>query len=323
MPSRLNAYAERAGGLVQRRLVRAPWSNVYGTGRTLVALGTLGVLAGNDPHRLLVDHTAAGSARSCSGISTLSLFCHTSSGSVQWARVLAIAVLVAAASGWRPRWWCIPHWWITFSVATSVVVEDGGDQVATILTLLLIPVALLDARRWVWSAPPARTSDMHRLIAFAATMAIRMQVAMIYFQAFTAKLYVTQWVNGTAVYYYLKNPVVGSPGWQSSILAPILHNAVGVRAFTYATLAIELLLFLCLFLPRRITHRVLYLGIALHLAFAVMMGLPSFTIIMWGALVLDLRDWSSPFRRPWAAKPAAVAPARAAWPWRRRVQVAE
>jgi len=317
------ALTERAGAAALRRIDRAPWTDVYGVGRTLIALATLGVVLANDPRRLFLDHGAAGSARSCSGVATLSLFCHTPAQAMPWARLLAVVILLAAASGWRPRWTCIPHWWISFSVAISAVVEDGGDQAATILTLLLIPVALGDARTWVWSAPraPGESSDARRLIAFAALLAIRIQVAAIYFQAFSAKLAVAEWLNGTAVAYYLRNPYVGAPHWLGPLLDPLLRSAVGVGLLTYDTLAVELLLCVCLVLPRRITHRVLWAGLLLHLLFALLMGLPSFSLVMWGALVLDLRDWSAPFAVPWArprraretaaaARPAAVGPPR-------------
>lgn len=268
---------------------------MYGLGRSLVALGTLAVLVANDP-RVFVDHGAIGSIRDCSGVATLSLFCHTSAHDVEWGRALAIVILLAAASGWRPRWTAFPHWWITFSVATSVIVEDGGDQAAAILTLLLIAVALGDRRRWVWNAPvsPKTEATIGSMVAIGAMLAIRIQVSVIYFQAFTAKLAVPAWRDGTAVFYYLHNPVVGAPAWLRPVVNAILDNQVGVRVVTWGTLVTECTLFVCLFLPHRVTHRLLYTGVFLHLLFAVLMGLPSFSIIMWGALVLYLRDWSTP-----------------------------
>jgi antimicrobial peptide system SdpB family protein len=296
----------RAGAFVLRRIDRTPWTNVYGVGRTLIALATLGVVIANDPRHLFLDHGAAGNARSCSGVATLSLFCHTPAHDMRVAQLLAIVVLIAAAVGWRPRWTCIPHWWITFSVAVSAVVEDGGDQAATILLLLLIPAALGDGRRWIWSEarPASESSDARRLLAFAAMLAIRIQVAAIYLQAFTAKLAVTEWRHGTAVAYYLSNPYVGAPHWLTPALDLIVHSYAGIWLFTYGTLAIELLLCVCLVLPRRITHRVLWVGIALHVLIGVLMGLPSFSIVMFGALVLDLRDWSAPFALPRLRTPA-------------------
>lgn len=293
---RPKAIPDRLGAALQRRTVRSPWTNVYGLGRSLMALGTLAVMLANDP-RIFVDHGTIGSIRACSGLATLSLFCHTPAHGNEWARALAIVILLAAASGWRPRLTSIPYWWITFSVATSIIVEDGGDQAATILALLLIPVALGDKRRWVWTAPesPKTDASMQGIVATAAMLAIRVQVSAIYFQAFTAKLAVPEWRNGTAVYYYLHNPIVGVPAWLRPVVNTILDNQAGVRILTWGTLVTECALFMCLFLPRKVTHRLLYTGILLHLLFAVLMGLPSFSIIMWGALVLYLRDWSTPF----------------------------
>ena len=35
----------------------------------------------------------------------------------------------------------IPHWWISWSFITSVTVQDGGDQITAVLSLLLVPVS--------------------------------------------------------------------------------------------------------------------------------------------------------------------------------------
>jgi antimicrobial peptide system SdpB family protein len=296
----IGARLDTIGAWTHARVGSSPWSNVYGVARTLLALGTLGTLLFNgsalfepSPGNPTVPH--------CAGLGTVSLFCHVSTAGLPWARLGCIAVLIVVAIGWRPRWLCVPHWWIAFSVASSIAVEDGGDQVTAVLTLLLVAVALGDPRRWVWSAaiaPRRRHEDTWRLVALGGRALICLQVAVIYFQSATAKLGVAAWQQGTALYYFLNNASVGAPGWIRPLLEPILRDGAGVEALTYGALVIEFGLFLGLFASRRVRTALLVAGFLLHLSIAVLMGLPSFALAMWGALVLYLRAWDEPFPRP-------------------------
>jgi antimicrobial peptide system SdpB family protein len=266
----------------------------------------------------------------CAGVGRASLFCVVPPSGVSAVRWIAVAVLVIVASGWRPRLTCVPHWWIAFSVGSSIAVEDGGDQITVVLALLLVPIALGDPRTWVWRARPEheperrrRGEDVWRLVALSALVAVRVQVAMLYFQSSTAKLGVPGWQNGTAVYYFLNNSVVGAPGWLRLIVEPFLRNGFCVEAITCGSLVVEFALFLALLLPPRFRGLLLAAGFLLHLSIAIAMGLPSFALAMWGALVLYLcppdRGPSSllppPLRyrlllRPWLRGPAWPASVR-------------
>lgn len=278
----------RLGGALQTRL-RTPWTDVVGTARTLLALGTAGTLLASSPATLFGRSDALPDAPYCSGLARYGAFCLPGHGpsSGRW---VALAVLLVAASGWRPRWTALPHWWVTVSFATATTIPDGGDQVAAVLTLLLLPVALTDRRRWHWS-PPCPGDDRReaaRLVATAALALIALQVCGIYLNACIAKLGVHEWADGTALYYWLSDPSFGPPGWLSPAVQHVVTSSVGVVALTWGSLALEGALGLALLLAPRRRRWLLPLGVALHLFIAVLMGLISFALAMWPALLLYL-----------------------------------
>src|SRR5262249_34154565 len=156
----------------------------------------------------------------------LSLFSLLSGPWLPLAHGIAVVVLVLAVIGWRPRLTAFPHWWVTASFAASSVVVEGGDQVAAILALLLLPVALTHSRRWHWDAPPEVQGTARKVTALMAASCltvIRLQVAVIYFFALTGKLAVREWANGTAMYYWLVHPTFGLSEALRPLFLPILE----------------------------------------------------------------------------------------------------
>ena len=278
-----------------------PWTNVYGVARTLLALGTAGTLAASATDTLFRPALGVPPAPYCIGPTKLSLFCLVRHDDLTIARWLAVAVLLVVASGWRPRLTAIPHWWIAFSVQTSMTLVDGGDQVTAVLTLLLLPLALTDPRRWHWkplAAPEATRPGVAALVASSAVLAIRIQVAAIYLHSSLAKLSVEQWTDGTALYYWLLDPSFGVPPWLRDVASSILASGVAVTALTWGTIALEFSLALGLVLDRRFRPYLLVLGIAFHAGIAVFMGLVSFGLAMCAAVILYLRPVDLPFARP-------------------------
>ena len=168
---------------------------------------------------------------------------------------------------------------------------DGGDQVAQVITLLLLPVTLTDQRISHWHATPddARDQIIRRLIAISALVAIRVQVAGIYFHAAVGKMAVPEWRDGTAIYYWFTDPMFGLSGITREALWPVITNPVGVTLLTWGTILFEITLFAALFSARRVRPVLLVLGIMFHAAIAVIHGLLSFSLAMCGALILFLR----------------------------------
>jgi antimicrobial peptide system SdpB family protein len=205
------------------------------------------------------------------------------------ARWISVALLLVVVSGWRPRLTAIPHWWIAYSLHSSARTVDGGDQVAAVLTLLLLPVALLDSRRWHWQRGPSSDSRdlITRLVACSALLAIRLQVAGIYFHAAVAKLKVEEWVDGTAMCYWLTNPYIGAPHYLSSLLKPLVQSGI-VAFLTWGVLGLELALAAGLVVSARYRPALLALGLAFHAAIALVLGIGSFALAMMAALILYL-----------------------------------
>lgn len=278
----------------------APWSNVYGLARTLIALGTCGTLAFSHSSTLFRPAVGLSEVPVCDGIRRASLFCVLPSGWLEVARWVAVILLLVVASGWRPRFTGLVHWWVAISLHWSGVLTDGGDQLAAILSLLMVPLTLTDGRRWHWDevSPAEAGSEAGRLVAHSAWVLLRAQVALVYFHASVGKFKVPEWVDGTALYYWLLDPSIGAPEWLADLMRPILsHPAVAL--VTWSVLVLELCLALGLVLGSESRRVLLPLGIAFHAGIAVFHGLISFVLIMFGALVLLLRPFQEEFRFEW------------------------
>lgn len=303
----------RLGYAAQRWSTTTPWTNVYGVARSLLALATAGTVAFSTTGSLFRPAAGLPLAPYCNGPGRVSLFCLVPHDRLWLARWLAVAILLVVASGWRPRYTALFHWWVSFSFAVSATIPDGGDQATAVLTLLMLPVALTDPRRWHWQTLPEETAtatrQVLRIIALSALLVIRVQVAGIYLNSSIAKLAVTEWRDGTAVYYWIGQPVFGAPGWLRGILLAMAATTLGVIAMTWGTLILEFALGIAIVMPRRAGKYLLPAGILFHAGIALMMGLLSFSIAMAGALILYLRPVEQPF--------SLSAPIRLMHRWRR------
>lgn len=282
-----------------------PWTNVYGVSRTLLAAGTILTLVSNRPSTLFRSIGPHLGAPLCEGHRGISFFCVMPSGALEPARWICVAALVVVASGWRPRITALLHWWLTFSLQASATVVDGGDQIAAVLTLLLLPIALTDGRRWHWEGRDrldgtveSRGEGVARLFALSASVAIRVQVAGIYFHAAVGKFGVQDWQNGTALYYWTTNPVFGAPPWLLSVVLPLFNNAVVLCFATWGVMVFEFFLASGLFMAGNIRRVALPLGIFFHCAIAITHGLVSFGFAMCAALVLYLYPIEDEFVAP-------------------------
>ncbi len=282
-------YSARAGA-------RSPWTNAYGAGRSAIALATLLTLVAN-PARNLFMEPGAGGFRGCDAISRVSLFCIVPRNDLPVAAWIACAVLLVVVAGWRPRATAIPHWWLTFSFYAGVGPVDGGDQMAAVLTLLLIPLALTDPRRWHWGARPAAGGQPFAAVATAwlAMLVCQLQVAIVYFDAFVEKLRVPEWANGTELYYVMHDAFFGAP----SYLAGALHALAAsswIVPVTWSVLCLEFLLGINIVLAPSARRTLLVLALVFHAGIAVFLGITSFALVMCGALLIGLCPIGSTLR---------------------------
>ncbi|MCK1794823.1 hypothetical protein MTQ01_02045 [Streptomyces sp. XM4193] len=280
-------------------------NRVTGLARTLLALSTAATLLFTPPEHLMYVGPERTSGRLCGGFNgDIGLFCLAPADRMEWARWLAVAVLLVVASGWRPRWTAIPHWWISFSVFATSNVMEGGDQVAAITTLLLVPICLTDPRRLHWdrSTAPARSAAAHAVGAITAHLALRLiwaQACVIYLQASVSKLGGDEWRDGTTVWYWATSGSFGVPGALDGPVSRLFAQGWAVAGATWGTLVVEFALAWCLAagrFPRRVG---LVCGLALHASIAVLLGLPAFSLIMGALLLLYLvRPEDTPTARP-------------------------
>lgn len=306
-----------------------PWTNVYGLARSAIALSTALTLAASEASTLFRPAAGIPDSPSCEGLRRFALFCLVGESSyLEWARWLAVLLLLVTASGWRPRLTAIPHWWISYSIQASAITVDGGDQAAAVLSALLLPVALIDPRRWHWRQPGASMTagaqrPLARLVASSALLACRVQVAAIYFHAAVGKMRVPEWVDGTALYYWFSDPMFGLQEPLLSWVWPLLSNGAVVASLTWSVVVVELVLAIALVTPKGAWPPLLYTGLAFHAGIFLVHGLASFSLTMAGALVLYLRPPEREFTLPASARlPGLLGPGRGAAPVRPDLEVA-
>ncbi len=278
----------RLGAWATQTLCTSPFTNVYGVARSLLAAGTLITLVLNSTDTLFTEGSGMEPPPQCEGISAASAYCLWGPEPGRW---FSIAVLLVVITGFFPRWTVVPHWYVAFSLNVSASIVDGGDQIAAVLTLLLIPVGLCDGRRTHWREPtpfdraPGNWMFTGWLVGWIGIFAIRCQAAVVYFHAGVAKLGVAEWADGTAMYYWLSDPVMGAPAWQRFFIDPVIHSDVTVPLFTWAVPLGEVALAIALVLPSRRWRPFLWGSIIFHIGIAVTMGLISFSLTM---IALDI-----------------------------------
>lgn len=275
-----------------------PWTNAYGLARTIMALATAATLAVNNAEILFKPALGVTEYPACTN--TVSIFCLVPN-TYLWLNILrwiCVGILLVIASGWRPRITAFFHWWICYSLQVSALTIDGGEQVAAVFSLLLLPLALTDPRKSHWDPIPLEKpiNLYSRVIALVTFTVIRIQVAILYFNSTTAKLQENEWLDGTAVFYYLQEPMLGLNPWLMNLFKPILSSWMIIFP-TWGTLVVQTILVIGLFAPKRNRKYILLLAIFMHEIFGLILGLISFSAIMFSVLILYLRPFEYEFKK--------------------------
>lgn len=272
-----------------------PFTNVYGLGRSFIVLGSIIALLFNDVNNLFKPTSEIATYPQC-GVS-YSIFCLAEFNDTQLniLRWVCIIVLLVIASGWRPRVTGIIHAWITFSIYHSASTVDGGEQVAVVFSLILLPLTLMDKRKWHWQDPPTKVSDTSKLVGITTYYAFRLQVAILYFHSVVAKIGQENWIDGTAVWYYMQSPMLGMNELLFNFFKPVLGSWLIILP-TWGTLILQTVLVLALFLDKKYWKYVFFAAIFMHEIFAVLLGLISFSTIMVGVLLIYLWPLDSVFK---------------------------
>lgn len=266
------------------------WSQNIGLARTLIAAsGLLTMLF--TPMSSVIRPAAGIDPPICEGISHISLWCITPRDMDELFRWVAILILAIAASGVAPRLTAVPLWWVLFSNSSSWITVDGGDQMAAVLALILIPYSMTDRRRWHWTTASTDSVDYGRirpLIARSLIFGVQLQMTWTYLDAVVSKLAVPEWGDGSAMYYWMRDPMFAPSGLVRSLMEAVTVWPVSLAAVTWLPMVLEAALAIAIFLPRRARHVLLPFGLLFHFVIAILMGLWSFGFVMWGGLIIAL-----------------------------------
>ncbi len=291
----------------------SPFTPVLGLVRSLLAAAALLTLVLTPTDQLFFRSSTFPSGANCgNSTSWMSLFCiGAANGHLEVTKWVAVFVLGVVVTGLLPAITAVPHWWVTWSLMASSTDVDGGDHLAANLALILVPLVLLDRRRWHWmrDGQYSGRSSWVVVIGYACLGLWCLQMMGVYFQASVAKFAVLEWSDGTALWYWMQNPVFAPAGAVGEVVRLALQWLPVTIAATYGTLVLQLGLVGAVFMPERARRLLLALAVVFHLAIALLMGLWSFSITMIAADLLLLRrphesrsltsvtHWRSPLER--------------------------
>lgn len=284
MIMKLETYAH------QLTVKKFPYTNVIGIGRSLLALGTLLTLLLNDVSVFvpIADGEVLNPLLSPPiPINSYNFYLLLGISNIWIMKFVAIGILLLVISGFYPQITCWFHWWVSASFLLFSSAVDGGDQITSNLTLLLIPLCLTDPRKNHWLKVEVK-ERVWSLFGIFSVWIIRIQVAAIYFHAAVGKVPVEEWINGTALYYWFYHSSFGMPAWLEYIMYPFLSNFFFISLATFSVMIFELVLLLGLTMnPRR---RLFLLPVALSFHFAIILfhGIFSFFFAIAAGLVLYL-----------------------------------
>lgn len=274
-----------------------PYTNVLGLSRSIIALGTLLSLLTNSSN-ILMQKTDTGEylnplINPIADINKFNFFLLFGVDKFDIMRYLAIFLLSLVMSGYFIKITSIFHWWISISFFLSSSVIDGGDQIALILSFLLIPICLTDERKNHWNNIEPYSKPKN-IIAIVAVNLIRIQIAVIYFHAAVGKFDIPEWRNGTAVYYWLNHSFFGMPGYLADPMNYMMSNKWVVSILTYSVLIGEIALFLCLTTSKKVRKIIFPFAILFHFLIIIYHGIFSFFFSIVGGLIIYLIPINSP-----------------------------
>ncbi|HVI47777.1 MAG TPA: sporulation-delaying protein SdpB family protein [Chitinophaga sp.] len=274
----LNAYADT---LANRNIYA---SNALGFARTILATGTLLTFLFSPYDAVFVD--GINKVAFVDSFNAFNLFELIKSPIA--ARAVAAVILITVISGYLPQITGILHWWVCFSMFNKGTLVDGGDQVSMILSGFLLPVTLLDPRLNHWTEGKTYNRPYSNILSNVVLGLIAVQMSVIYFHSAVEKMKVAEWVNGTAVYYFLNNNLFGPVPVIRNLIVTLMASPLIALLADWGVLLLEILLFAALFMSRKNKRRMLIAGVAFHFTIIIMHGLVSFFFAMTAGLFLYL-----------------------------------
>lgn len=289
---------------IQRLSVRSErfhfHTNRLGLARSILALSTLLLILSNPSNVLF--HTGSGVPKipNCDGslLASINFFCLFSSH-LFLGKAVALSVLGFVVTGYFPKVTAILHWWVAMSVNTGLINTDGGAQVAAVLSFLMVPLMMMDPRSNHWHKPRQQKRDFFKIATFFNLQVLKIQVAVIYFDAAVSKLFSHHWTEGTALFYFVNDPMIGPSGTRLELLNAYFDVPFLLVTTTYSIVVVELLLCVSLFLKSPVfKRRMLWAGGVFHILIFLIFGILTFSIAMFSALIFLLSPLEKSFKMP-------------------------
>ncbi|MBT8317780.1 MAG: hypothetical protein HKP59_09130 [Lutibacter sp.] len=283
----LNDLKYSLDSIINKYSTLNPWTNVYGLARSVLAFSLLLTLIFSGFDNLFPKVNGELLKQQIFDIEKLSIF-YLFNDNMIIAYWICIAILIIVISGILPQITSFLHWWVALSYTFSGIIIEGGDQISSILTLLIIPLALTDNRINHWHKPKIRENKKLKLFVWSCYAIITLQIGIIYFHAGVAKIFVTEWQNGTAVYYWFTHNIFGVSDSLINLTYFLLSSKIVVISITWGTILFELTLFSWLFIKRNNWNwKLLFImAFLFHFLIALIHGLVSFGLTMTAASIL-------------------------------------
>ena len=268
------------------------YNSALGFARSSLAIGTLLTFLFNNEHVMFKSGINQNWSSALVPINNFNIFWAVSDQHITLLKWALCVILCIIASGWRPRYTCIIHWFISTCFFNASLDIEGGDQIAANITLLLIPICLFDNRKFHWeniTQPITNTlQSVKNIIANSFFYLIKIQVCVIYFHSAVGKFVVPQWINGTALYYWFNHPVFGMVDALKYIANPIVTNSYLAFLLCWSVMIFELLLSAAILMNKKYYKILFQLGVGFHFMIIVVHGLFSFFFSMLAILSIYL-----------------------------------
>lgn len=252
-------------------------------GRSLIALAQLTILTLTTWPNLTADIVGRSPEGYCDGsLRQLSMFCLGGPVPQQVGIWIGVAIALLVVIGLVPRYVAPLHAWMAISLNASLALPDGGEAIASFATVILIVVCLPDNRVLAWVRPRRPISSRLGAASYAASIALCIQMAGVYFESGLAKIAVSEWLDGSAMYFIVRDPYFGSTGLVGIVLRAFTDVPLGSALLTWGTIVVECSIAVLFLLPSHCKQYALFGVVILHIGIAIALGLWSFSAIMIG-----------------------------------------
>jgi antimicrobial peptide system SdpB family protein len=265
-------------------------TNVYGLSRTFIALGSLITLVFTNSNELFPD-TVFEISQNVFKNSEWNLFYIFGKENMKVGYFCGIIILLTVISGFFPQITCLFHTWVSYSIYKGSYIVEGGDQISAILTLLLIPICILDNRKNHWYKDSYflyKTPDILLFFVICTTWVIRIQMSILYLDAGIEKINVPEWKDGTAIYYWFNHNLFGAPTFLKYLFGSLFTNIITTPLINWGVICFEILLAFGLFMSKDAKKYLFLCAVIFHFFIFMVHGLPSFGCAMVGGLILYL-----------------------------------